>query len=82
VALAVSLALVVQSVRVVNLPFEVFAATLFELGVRVVAFVAPAALVVLGVEQRLAGDQLLQLGFLCHAFGWWQAACLALHRAQ
>ncbi len=42
-----------QSAPVVNFPFEVFAATLFELKVLVapvVAFVGPAALVVLGVE--------------------------------
>ncbi len=84
-ALAVSLALVVQSVRVVNLPFEVFAATLFELGVPgvlVVAFVAPVALVDLDEAPRLVGDRLQRSGFVYHAFGWWLAACLALRRAQ
>ena len=83
-ALAVSLALVVQSVRVVDLPFEVFAATLIVLGVRVargVAFVAPVALVVLGEAPRLAGGQRRRSGFVCLAFGWWQAVCLALRRA-
>ena len=74
-----------QSARVVNLPFEVFAATLFELGVRVVrvvTFVAPAALVVLGEAPRLVGDRLRRLGFAYRAFGWWLAVCLALRRAQ
>ena len=67
--------------RLVNLAFALIAATLFELGVLVVAFVAPAALVNLGEAPRLAGDRLQQSGFVCHAFGWWQAVCLALHRA-
>ena len=80
-ALVVSLALVVQSARVVNRPFEVFAATLFELGVLVVAFVAPAAWLSLGEAPQLAGDRLQRSGFACRAFGWWQAVCLALHRA-
>ncbi len=47
------MALAVQSVRLVDLAFALIAATLFELKVlvaQVVAFVAPAALVVLGVE--------------------------------
>ena len=72
----------VQSAPVVNLPFEVFAATLFVSEVLVVVFVAPAALVVLGEAPRLAGDRLQRSGFLYHAFGWWLAACLALHRVQ
>ena len=83
--MAIPVQVAVQSARVVHLPFEVFAATLFELGVRVarvVAFVAPAALVVLGEAPRLAGDRLQRSGFACRAFGWWQGAYLALHRVQ
>ena len=68
--------------RLVNLAFALIAATIFALVVRVVAFVAPAAFVVLGVAQPLAGDQRRRSSFVCHAFGWWQGAYLALHRVQ
>ncbi len=71
----------VQSVRLVDLAFALIAATLFELGMRVVVFVELAAWLSLGEAPQLAGDRLQRSGFACRAFGWWQAVCLALHRA-
>jgi hypothetical protein len=40
-----------------DLPFVLIAATMFVLGVRVVGFVAPAALRALGVARALSADQ-------------------------
>ena len=55
--------------RLVDLAFALIAATLFELGVLVVAFVEPAAWLSLGEAPRLAGDRLQRSGFVYHAFG-------------
>ncbi len=53
----------------VDLAFEVFAGTLFELGMRVVVFVELAAWLSLGEAPQLAGDRLQRSGFVCRAFG-------------
>ena len=68
--------------RLVDLAFALIAATLFELGVLVVAFVEPAAWLSLGEAPQLAGDRLQRSGFVYRAFGWWQGAYLALRRVQ